>query len=328
MTINEIAQLAGVSRATVSRYLNNGYVSEEKKEKIREVIERTGYQPSIQAQNLRTKKTQLVGVIIPKLNSESISRMVDGISRILTEAGYQLLLANTNNNEKEELRFLNILKQNQVDGIILFGTIFTAEHKKVLKKMTIPVVVLGQNIRGYSSVYSDNYNAVREMTKLLLKKGKKAGYIGVAEEDIAVGLERKKGFLDACGEMKLSENDIRIVTADFNLDAGYEAAGQLLKEYSEIDTIMCATDSIALGAIRKLREAGKKIPEEIQVAGVGDGSLSFVSYPTLSTVHLFYGGSGKEAATLLLEIMNQPPEQQVRKEIKLGYRVELRGSTR
>ena len=103
MNINEIAKLAGVSRATVSRYLNEGYVSEEKKERIRAVIEKTGYQPSTQAQTLRTKKTRLVGVILPKINSDTVSRMVAGISDVLSKNGYQLLLANTNNDIAEVL---------------------------------------------------------------------------------------------------------------------------------------------------------------------------------------------------------------------------------
>ena len=101
MNINEIARLAGVSRATVSRYLNNGYVSSEKKEVIRKVIQETGYQPSSQAQTLRTKKTSLIGVILPKINSDTISREVAGISDILTRRGYQLILANTNNDVEE-----------------------------------------------------------------------------------------------------------------------------------------------------------------------------------------------------------------------------------
>ena len=102
MNINEIARLAGVSRATVSRYLNDGYVSDEKKAVIRKVIEETGYQPSSQAQMLRTKKTKLVGVIIPKINSDTVGRMVAGISDVLNRSGYQLLLANTDNNIEED----------------------------------------------------------------------------------------------------------------------------------------------------------------------------------------------------------------------------------
>ena len=136
MTINEIAKLAGVSRATVSRYLNDGYVSREKSEKIRAVIEETGYRPSAQAQILRTKRTKLVGVIIPKINSDSISRMVAGISSVLSAAGYEILLANTDNNEKEELKYLQVFTaSNQVDGIILIGTIITAAHRKVLRSL-------------------------------------------------------------------------------------------------------------------------------------------------------------------------------------------------
>ena len=95
-------------RATVSRYLNKGYVSEEKKEIIRKVIVETGYQPSAQAQTLRTKKTSLVGVILPKINSDTISREVAGISDVLTARGYQLILANTNNNLDEELKYLSL----------------------------------------------------------------------------------------------------------------------------------------------------------------------------------------------------------------------------
>lgn len=112
MTINEIAKMAGVSRATVSRYLNDGYVSEEKKERIAGVIAETGYIPSSQAQMLRTKKTGLIGVIIPKISSDSIGRMVDGIGEELAKEGYQLLLASTNNNEREEVRYLQTFRNN------------------------------------------------------------------------------------------------------------------------------------------------------------------------------------------------------------------------
>ena len=133
MNINEIARLAGVSRATVSRYLNNGYVSSEKKEVIRRVIQETGYQPSSQAQTLRTKKTSLIGVILPKINSDTISREVTGISDILTRRGYQLILANTNNDLEEELKYLSLFKERQVDGVVFIATMFTRKHKQMLK---------------------------------------------------------------------------------------------------------------------------------------------------------------------------------------------------
>ena len=123
MTIKEIAQLAGVSSAAVSRYLNGGYVSGEKKDKIRKVIEETGYQPSAQARILRTKRACLVGVVVPKINSESISRITAGIESVLSTRGYQMLLASTDNDPAKELTYLKLFESYPVDGIILIGTV-------------------------------------------------------------------------------------------------------------------------------------------------------------------------------------------------------------
>lgn len=175
MNINEIAKLANVSRATVSRYFNDGYVSAEKREQIRRVIEETGYKPSAQAQMLRTKKTKQIGVIIPKINSESISGMISGISKELKQAGFWLLLANTENQEREEVEYLKLFSENQVDGIILVGTIFTPAHKRALRALQVPVVVLGQKLEGYSCVYQDDYLAAKESARMMLKDAKHPG---------------------------------------------------------------------------------------------------------------------------------------------------------
>ena len=110
MTIKEIAQLAGVSSAAVSRYLNGGYVSDEKKKQIKRVIEETGYQPSAQARILRTKKACLVGVVVPKINSESVSRVTAGIEQVLSRRGYQMLLASTDNDPAKEITYLKIFE--------------------------------------------------------------------------------------------------------------------------------------------------------------------------------------------------------------------------
>lgn len=319
MNINEIAKLAGVSRATVSRFLNDGYVSEDKKEKIRKVIEETGYKPSAQAQMLRTKKTNLVGVIIPKINSESISRMVAGISVVLSKAGYQLLLANTDNDEKEEVKYLRILAENQVDGIILIGTVFTAAHKKVLKELTVPVVILGQSLTGYSCVFYDDYHAAYDLTSLLLEHGKHPAGIGVLERDEAAGKRRREGFLDAVKDRGAAVDRVPFAQGTFRMDSGYEQAKNLLTTNPEIDSIFCATDSIAIGAVTYLRENGKKIPEEIQVAGIGDSEIARVCVPRLTTVHYFYKTSGEEAAQMLVNMLTSG--DQIRREVKMGYEI-------
>ena len=153
MNIGDIAEMAGVSRAAVSRYLNNGYISEEKKERIREAIEKTGYKPSVMAQTLRTKKTRLVGVILPRIHSDSISSIVEGIGTRLNAGGYDMLLATTENDPSRELDFLRIFSNHRVDGVILLATVITKEHRKLLREMKVPVVLVGQSLSGVSCIY-------------------------------------------------------------------------------------------------------------------------------------------------------------------------------
>lgn len=326
MNINEIAKLAGVSRATVSRYLNDGYVSEEKKEKIREVIERTGYKPSAQAQMLRTRRTGQVGVIIPKINSESISRMVAGISTVLKEAGFQLLLADTENKEKEELEYLRLFSENQVDGIILIATIFTQEHKKALKGLRVPVVLLGQQLAGYSCVYQDDYHAARAAAEMLIEGGAgRPGCIGVTKRDRAVGEARRKGFLDVLKDKGIIWEEACYEECGFSAQDGYEAAGRLLEREPELDGIFCVTDTIALGAMARIRETGRSVPEQVAVVGIGDTVSGRLMLPRLSSVHFYYKTSGQEAARLLLELMNGTVPG---KEVKMTYSVVERDTTK
>lgn len=320
MNIKDIADLAGVSRATVSRYLNNGYVSDEKKEKIKKIIEYTGYLPSASAKTLRSKKTNFIGVIIPKINSDSISRMVSGINQCLYESGYQLLLACTDNDEEKELGYLNLFKENHVDGIVLLGTIFTPNHMKALKNLSVPIVILSQYIQGYSCVYSDDYNATKNLTKKMSKTGKIFGYLGVTEKDVAVGLHRKKGFIDALTELEIPISEKAFQECSFNIQSGYVSAAKLMKINPDIDSILCATDGIAIGAMKYLKENNFRIPEDVQIAGLGDSTISAVSEPSLTTVHFYYEEAGNEAARNLLDMIENK-DCPLKKELKLGFQI-------
>lgn len=326
MNINEIATLAGVSRTTVSRYLNDGYVSEEKKERIRKVIEETGYQPSAQAQMLRTKKTKLVGVVLPKINSDTISREVAGISDILTKRGYQLILANTNNDIEEELKSLSLFRDNQVDGVVFIATMFTRKHKQMLKEYKVPIVILGQRLEGYPCIYQDDYQASYMIAEKLLEHGKKAAYIGVTEKDEAVGARRKKGFEAALHKKKLELSVERVKQGNFTMESGYQCAKELFEAQPDIDSLMCATDTMAVGAMTYIKERGLRIPEDVQVAGIGDSSLGKIIDPRLTTVHFFYKTSGMEAAAMLADLMET--EGGIKKETKMGCEIVLRNSHR
>lgn len=223
MNISEIAKLAGVSSAAVSRYFNNGYISEEKKEAIRKVVEQTGYRPSVQAQTLRTKKTKMIGVIVPKVASTSIGKIVEGILSVLNESGYQMLLAVTQNNPKKELEYLAAFNDKQVDGVIFAATILTAEHKRALKKLSVPVILVGQQYPGHCCIYHDDYHATRDLTGAVVAMGRRnLGYIGAIIQDKAVGTERFRGYEDAVSEAGIPDCAQQMVIAAFTSDSGYE----------------------------------------------------------------------------------------------------------
>ena len=339
MTIKEIAQLAGVSSAAVSRYLNGGYVSGEKKDKIRKVIEETGYQPSAQARILRTKRACLVGVVVPKINSESISRITAGIESVLSTRGYQMLLASTDNDPAKELTYLKLFESYPVDGIILIGTVITPKHREFLKSARVPVVVVGQHTRYANCIYHDDYGAGKAMGRLAAQEAAgrgKVAYIGVTREDRAVGVSREDGFragLEAAGA-GLEEAFFR--RARFTMDSGYEAAMDLLEKKGDIGVLSCATDTIAAGAIEALlAHSRKEIPRSaaesgarmeyilncsgIRVTGFGDNQFLKAVTGGIPTVHFGYKTSGIRGAELLLDVIERGGQVPV--EMKLGFRL-------
>lgn len=320
MKIGDIAKLAGVSNAAVSRYFNNGYISEEKREAIRKVIEETGYQPSVQAQNLRTGKTKNIGVIAPKISSASLGSIVEGVLSVLNENGYHMLLSVTQGNLEKEVEYLKTFDGNRVDGLILLASVFTAEHKKLLKNHKIPVVILGQKYKGKCCVYHDDYHAMYDVTKLLLQKGRrKLGYIGVPVQDQATGVERHRGFVDAMKDAGIPVDENHCLIGRFSAESGYEKAEELLKKYPDMDGVVCATDEIAVGAMQYFVSQGISVPDDIYIAGQGDTLLTKVAGHSIVTVHYSYEKSGEIAANMLLE--NLSTRETSVKEIMLGYSI-------
>ncbi|MFR3878053.1 MAG: LacI family DNA-binding transcriptional regulator [Collinsella sp.] len=161
--MKDVAELAGVSSAAVSRYLNGGYISADKAERIKHAIELTGYVRSSQARALRTGSTKLIGVIIPKINSESVSRITAGIGQVLGRRGYQMLLANTDNAADRELEYLDLFQNHPVDGIVLVATMITDEHRRAIESCHVPIVLIGQHVEGAACVYHDDYEAAFEL---------------------------------------------------------------------------------------------------------------------------------------------------------------------
>ena len=328
MNISEFSKLAGVSKSAVSRYFNDGYLSDEKKAMIEKALRETGYAPSLAARTVKTRVTKLVGVILPKLSSESCSRITEGIDEILEAEGYKLLLVNTANNPHKEIESLELFRQNRVDGVILLGTIFTDLHKSVLKKMHVPVVIVGQKLKGFNCICHNDEGAARALTRQMLEKGaRRPAIIGVTPEDKAAGKARMDGFLRALGEFQLSPDERMIETAQFTMDSGYDHARHLFsKPGPKPDCLFCATDDIAAGAMLYLRDIGLRVPEDVMVCGIGDTKLARNTYCPLTTARLHYKTAGIEAANMLLSSIRHGDK--IQRTLQLDYDVVERESTK
>ena len=279
MTLNiiDIAKLAGVSKSTVSRYLNNGYVGAESREKIKKVIDETGFMPQSYAKSLRTGKTNLIGVIVPKISTETAPRVVQGITEVLSENNYDVLIANTNLSVEKEFEYLNIFKNNQVDGVIFMGTKITPKHKKIMDKLNVPIVVVAQYMDNYPCVYHDDFNAAKYMTEYLIGKGhKNIGFIGVYEEDRSVGLERENGYIAALKENNIEMDIENLKVGDFSYESGYKLANELINKKNTPTAIFAVTDNLAIAAIDCLKDKGLNIPKDVAVVSIGDTRLELL----------------------------------------------------
>ncbi|ATD55534.1 LacI family DNA-binding transcriptional regulator [Clostridium chauvoei] len=329
MNIIEIAKLAGVSKSTVSRYLNNGYVSDESREKIKKVIEETGFLPQRHAKSMRTKKTNLVGVIVPKISTETAPRVVEGITEILSPHNYDVLIANTNLSIEKEIEYLKIFKSNQVDGIIFMATKITDKHLEVMREVKVPIVVVAQKVNEYPSVYHDDYNASKEIVGELLYKGhRNIGFIGVYEEDISVGYERKRGYIDKLKETSIEIIEDNIKIGDFSEKSGFKLTRELMNRKDKPTAIFTATDNIAFGAVQYLLQNNYRIPEDVAIISIGDSKISRVITPKLTTMHYYYKTSGRKSAEMMLDLLNKgvTSSKNIEKNLKLTYRLEKRDS--
>jgi LacI family transcriptional regulator, sucrose operon repressor len=326
VTIKEIAEMAGVSRTTVSRVLNNsGYVSEDARKRVEKVIEETGYAPSEQAKSLRTKKTKVIGVILPTIQTETPSRIVTGVGKELSNNGYQILLANTNLDKQKEVDYLDLLRLRQVDGIILIATNTEPNLMEKIKEIKVPVVIVGQEAEDMMYVTYDDYHAAFDLTSLFIERGhRNIAFIGVDETDRAVGHLRKKGFLDAMKSNGLMVEPEWMQTGVFDIDSGHNAMKLILEKSSNKPTATIAvTDRLAIGAMSYLKEKGLRIPEQMALAGFGASEIAKYMEPPLTTVDYQNEKAGEEAAKQLLAKIESKNYQ---KQIILDYRLIIRKS--
>lgn len=302
VTIRFIAKEAGVSKSTVSRYLNNGQVSDDTAAKIEETIKKYNYKPNDFARNLKSNHSDFIGVIIPRFDSAATIDILEGIDDFDFGKEYQKLIVNAKQDSKKEIEAMYDFEKNKVAGIILLATEITTDHIEAIQKIDIPTIIVGQYDEKLYCVTHDDYQAAQDLTKHLLKhQPKKIIYIGVSERDVSVGQERKSGVIDAVKSLK--SVPFKFIESTFSGEEAYELGKKVLLH--ENDTfVICATDNIAIGMMKAARELGKKIPEEISLAGFGGYGIGEQVYPTLTTVDYHFYQTGTAAAKSLEKLIN------------------------
>lgn len=302
VTIKDIAELAGVAKSTVSRYLNGGSVGKATREKLDRVIRDTNYEPNQFAQSLKSKQTKMIGVIVPRLDSYAASRTMMGIDEQLTERGYQMLVVNTAQQTEREIEQLYNLAKQKVAGIIWLGTTVTERHLEAIETIQIPVLLIGQQHDNvHSLVYPDHEAAYALGTRFTEWGHRNVVYVGVYESDIAVGQARRDGFLKAFQE---SESNVNIIQTTFKIEDAIPIGEQLADEVGTVSLIVCATDNIALGVLKGLANQGVSVPRDVSVSGFGGYDFTEVLHPSITTVHLPYRRTGAKAADMMLQLLH------------------------
>ncbi len=295
LTILDIAKMANVSKSTVSRYFNGGYVKEETREIINNIVEEHDFTPNAFAR-LNAKRSNIIGVIAPCLDSIATSKALMGIDAYFYEKGISTFIMNTNHDIELEIKYLKKLEQMNVDGIILSATYLTTRHLELIQKLKIPVVVIGQPYEE-GSVIHDDYQAGKEMAEYLLKQGyKDILVIGIDEKDQAIGIERTNGLLDI---FKKNHISYQLEISDFS----YETSSFILKRAffeKKPEVVVCLSTQQLLAAYHLIQELNYKIPEEIGLCGFGGYDYIKVLKPNLTTIQFNHYLSGEKAAEMML----------------------------
>ena len=302
VTIKDVAELAGVSKSTVSRYLNQGYISVEKQERVKKAIEQTGFKSNFFAKRLKTKQSKLIGIVLPRMDSVTVGKLLAGISRILEPAGYQGLLLVSKLSGRKEIENIRSLQQQGVDGILVDSVGISEEHVKLTKSGTVPVLYTGQKHQDVPYVKIDDKAAGRMMGAYLRQMGHKhAVFAGVTETDIAVGVDRKQGFIDAFTEGR-PEAKVDFVETGFDFLSAYNCGEDVRRCGATV--VVGATDNISLGILRYFHERGLRVPEDISVVGFGGYEVGAVVYPALTTISFDYELVGMKAAQYMLDLLH------------------------
>lgn len=330
VTIKDIARHLSLSVSTVSRALvDDKNIRKETKEKVLEMAKALGYKPNPVATNLKYGHTNTVGVIVPEMVTPFASQVINGIQSILYANGLKVIIAESGEDPKKERENLLMMERFMVDGIIICLCSFKENKEEYLRlqRAEMPMVFFDRIPHGLdvSQVIVDDYVKSFLLVEHLINSGHRRIVHLQGPDDVYNSVERAKGYKDALSKFRIPFEEDMLIKTGLTFSDGEKAADLLLEKGIPCDAIFAFTDTLAIGAMNRLRELNKKIPEEIAIASFSGTILSTIVYPQLTTVEPPLLQMGKTAAELILEKIKTPSSPN--RTVVLNAEIRLRAST-
>jgi LacI family transcriptional regulator len=319
--MKDIARLAGVSIATVSKIVNgkDSDISRPTIEKVKRIIEEENYSPNSIARSMITKKTRTIGLIIPDVRNPFFTDLTRGAEDIANDRGYSIFFCNTDEDLNKEIRYISNLIEKQVDGIALAGSAFRNKELEEKLNIKIPIVSLDRNVyfKGIKGkVEIDSFSGAYDAVTYLIKLGHEKIIYLSGPLNIRLSMDRLEGYKKALLDNNLKYDETLIIEGSYNSEFGYETIKNMVID-EDITAIFCGNDLIAIGAMNGLKEKGINIPEDISVVGFDDIYISSLVTPSLTTVNQPSYKIGYLAVETLINILENKEDLDNEVEIKL-----------
>lgn len=322
VTLHDVAREAGVSLITASRALGNpGMVSEKTIARVRKAVEATGYFPNLMAGGLKSRKSLMIGALVPNIAVAQFLPTVKALTDALDAAGYQLILGQTGYDHAREEALLNTMISRRPDGIVVTGLIHSQVSRDRLRRAGIPVVETWDlSDRPVDMAVGFSHVKVGSaVAGFFLNQGRRR--LGIATGDDQRAAVRREGFVATVGH----DVPTAIVPAPSSLELGRRALTQLLEQDPEIEAIFCSSDQLAQGVMVEAQSRGLRMPEDLAICGFGDADFAAHMSPPLTTVQVDGAGIGAMAAKLLLDRCNGATVAEP--VVDVGFRIVERGTT-
>jgi len=309
-TMKDIARETNLGLATISKYFNGGAVREQNRLLIEAAVKKLHYVPNEMARGLKTSHSHVIGVVIPELSNAFITSIISSMEDILRKHGYAVIVCDCRSDPKREKEAVEFLLHRRVDGLISMATDTTGAHLKAPLSAGIPILLIDrliESLRGrVSAVVIDNIHAAGQAVRKLTAMGHRQIGLVLGSPNLYTTNQRLTGYLTALKEADITPSEEYIRYGDYTMDGGYQAVQELLKLEKRPTALFVTNFEMTLGAMLALQRNSIRVPEDLSVIGFDKLELFGEIFPDLTLIHQPQMSIGREAANLMLDLLNNP----------------------